>query len=44
MSLRGENIASKPLGNSKTFVETVNDERILLQVTSTEKVKMTIIH
>lgn len=38
MSLRGETIASKPLANAKTFVESVNDERIMLQVTSTDKV------
>lgn len=37
MSLRGETIQSKPLANANAFVETVNEERIMLQVTSTEK-------
>ena len=37
MSLRGDTITSRPLPNARTFVESVNDEKILLQVVSTEK-------
>lgn len=38
MSLRGEKISGKPSSTSaRSFVESVNDERYLLQVQSTEK-------
>lgn len=38
MSLRGETITSKRLANANAFVESVNDERIMLQIQSDEKV------